>query len=152
MSKSYQTYCVCTHFNIKTSKTKCFFTKNLQFSCPGALAEIIGKPYESYEFCQIQRFHVTARCTRDALSCTQGANPVPKIPRGRHARASPRAHVQILPESSPSSAPSLALPSLSPSSPVTALPGPPWGVLSDPRASSGHLRLPAVSWGILDSY
>ena len=30
--------------------------------------------------------------------------------------------------------------------------GPHWGVLSDPRASSGHLRLPAVSWGILDSY
>ena len=39
---------------------------------------------------------------------------MPKTLRGRHARASPRAHVQILPESSPSSAPSLALLSLGP--------------------------------------
>ena len=44
MSKSYQTHCVCKHFNIKTSKTQCFFTKKLQNSCPGALAEIIRKP------------------------------------------------------------------------------------------------------------
>ena len=44
MSKSYQTHCVCKHFNIKTSKTQCFFTIVLQISCPGALAEIIGEP------------------------------------------------------------------------------------------------------------
>ena len=29
MSESYRTPCVCKHFNIKTSKTQCFFTKML---------------------------------------------------------------------------------------------------------------------------
>ena len=67
-----------------------------------------------------------------------------KIPRGRHARASPRAHVQILPESSPSSALSLALPSLSPSSPVTALliMSPPWSTSSCHRARPSHRPAP----------
>ena len=34
-------------------------------SCPRALAEIKREPYESNDFVQIQRFHLTARCTRD---------------------------------------------------------------------------------------
>ena len=31
MSESYQTHCVCKHFNIKTSKTQCFLQKNCKF-------------------------------------------------------------------------------------------------------------------------
>ena len=43
MSKSYQTHCVCKHFNINTSKIECFFINILQNSCPGVLAEIVRK-------------------------------------------------------------------------------------------------------------
>ena len=49
--------------------------KNLRFphpnfsnkTCACSLAEIIRKPYEFNDFVQIQRFHFTARCTRDTL-------------------------------------------------------------------------------------
>ncbi len=49
----------------KSLKNPRAFHKKMQISPPRALAKILGKPSESEEFCQMQRFHVTARCTRD---------------------------------------------------------------------------------------
>ena len=80
-------------FQHKNLKNQMLFTTILQISCPGALAEIIAKPWESQEFGQIQRCHVTARCTRDGRPVVHGDNPLQRTPQRAHARV----HVRILP-------------------------------------------------------
>eukprot|EP00959_Pyramimonas_sp_CCMP1952_P157738 3298286-Pyramimonas_sp.AAC.1 len=61
-------------------------------SCPRARANIVQKPLDSYEFCQIQRLHVTARCIRDTPVMRRGRESLgTKMPRGTHARTAARA-------------------------------------------------------------
>ena len=63
----------------------------MQISCPRADAEIIQKPQDSYELCQIQRFHLIARSTRDTPVMRPGhesfaKNTTPATCAGRCAR------------------------------------------------------------------
>ena len=72
------TLCLQAFQHKHLKKTNGFSTKNLQISRPRAHAEIIQKPLVSYEFWQIHRFHLTARCTRDTPVMRRGHESLAK--------------------------------------------------------------------------